>query len=77
MRDHVGGFTRFSVDFTGHRAEEVEIVVLVDNRFDYDRCPLHLEYFDWYHFGGIARPAELHRLADPWIESLTVTTEDV
>ncbi len=62
MRDHVGGFTRFPVDFKGRRAEEAEIVVLVDNRFDYDRCPLHLEYFDWYHFGGIARPVELHRL---------------
>jgi len=77
MRDHVGGFTRFSMDFTGSRAEEVDIVVLVDNRFDYDRCPLHLEYFDWYHYGGIARPVELHQLADPWIERLTVTTEDV
>ncbi len=77
MRDHVGGFTRFSVDFTGHTAEEAEIVVLVDNRFDYGRCPLHLEYFDWYHFGGIARPVELHWLADPWIEGLTVTTESI
>lgn len=77
MRDHVGGFTRFCVDFTGRVNEEVEIVVLVDNRFDYDRCPLHLEYFDWYHYGGIARPVELHRLADPWIERLTVITEDV
>ena len=77
MRDHVGGFTRFSVDFTGRRAEEAEIVVLVDNSFDYHRCPLHLEYFDWYHFGGIARPVELHQLADPWIERLTVTTESI
>jgi beta-glucuronidase len=77
MRDHVGGFTRFCVDFAGRGGSEVEIVVLVDNRFDYGRCPLHLEYFDWYHYGGITRPVELHRLADPWIEHLTIVTVDV
>jgi len=46
--DHVGGFTRFGVDFEQGGAGEVEVVVLVDNRFNYERCPLHLDYFDWY-----------------------------
>ncbi|MFP4107039.1 MAG: glycoside hydrolase family 2 protein [Phycisphaerae bacterium] len=74
--DHVGGFTRFHLDFTPQTLGEVEIVVLVDNRLDYERCPLHLHYFDWYHFGGIARGAELHRLGDTWIDAVRVTTTD-
>jgi beta-glucuronidase len=81
LRDHVGGFTRFAADVPGdageRRSAEVAVVVLVDNRFDYDRCPLHLDYFDWYHFGGIARPVELHRLGEAWIDALRVVTEEV
>ena len=61
--DHVGGFTRFAADWIGQPGES-ELVVLVDNRFDWERCPLHLEYFDWYHYGGITRPVELQRLGD-------------
>ena len=52
LRDHAGGFTRFAADLTGHQPGEIEIVVLVDNRIDYARSPLHFEYFDWYHYGG-------------------------
>jgi len=73
--DHAGGFTRFPMDFEA-RAGEVEIVVLVDNRFNYERCPLHVGYFDWYQYGGIARGAELHSPQDPFIESLSVATSD-
>jgi len=77
VRDHVGGFTRFTADFPTPPSGEAEIVVLVDNRFSYQRCPLHLDYFDWYHYGGIARGVELHGLTDPWIERLEVVTTDV
>jgi beta-glucuronidase len=77
LRDHAGGFTRFAADVVGHQAGETDVVVLVDNRFDYERCPLHQEYFDWYHYGGIARSAELHRLGKRWIDRLRVVTEDV
>lgn len=76
LRDHVGGFTRFGADLVGLAAGQAEIVVLVDNRFDYQRCPLHLEYFDWYHYGGIARGAALHRLGQVWVDGLKVVTED-
>jgi beta-glucuronidase len=75
--DHLGGFTQFSADFTPEGPGEVEIVVLVDNRIDYDRCPLHLDYFDWYHFGGLSRGAELHRLGELNINSVRVTTESI
>ena len=73
---HVGGFTRFGLDVVGFEPGVKELVVLVDNRIDYQRCPLHLEYFDWYHYGGIARGAELHRLGKAWIEAVRVRTED-
>lgn len=76
LGDHVGGFTRFGLDITGHKPGETEIVVLADNRLDYARCPLHLEYFDWYHYGGIARGAELHRLGEAWIERVRCVTTD-
>lgn len=76
LRDHVGGFTRFAADIVDHPAGEIDVVLLVDNRFDYDRCPLHLEFFDWYHYGGIARLVELHHLGETWIDALRVVTED-
>jgi beta-glucuronidase len=74
LAEHVGGFTRFEVDITDHAPGEVELVVLVDNRFNAERCPLHLPYFDWYHFGGITRPVTLQRLGALWIDNLTVRT---
>lgn len=76
LADHVGGFTRFHVDFSPCRAGEIEIVILVDNRLDPERCPLHRGYYDWYHFGGITRGVELHRLGELWIDSVQVTTID-
>jgi beta-glucuronidase len=76
IRDHVGGFTSFAADLAGLPPGEVELTVLVDNRLDYRRCPLHLDYFDWYHHGGICRAAEVHRLGRLWIDRLEVTTLD-
>ncbi|HEU5130157.1 MAG TPA: glycoside hydrolase family 2 TIM barrel-domain containing protein [Glycomyces sp.] len=75
VRDHAGGFTAFTADVGRAEAGTAELVVLVDNRIG-PRSPLHMEHFDWYHFGGIARGAELHRLPETWIEALRVTTED-
>ena len=77
LRDHAGGFTRFAVDLVGYPEGEVEIVVLVDNRIDPQRSPLHLDYFDWYHYGGIARSVELQRLGMLWIDELRVVTDSI
>lgn len=77
VRDHAGGFTRFAADFVPDRVGECEIIIFVDNRFNYRRSPLHMEYYDWYHYGGIARGAELHQLGPLWIESVRVTTTDL
>ncbi len=73
--EHVGGFTRFNVDLPEQDPGEVEFIVLVDNRFDIERCPLHMPHFDWYQYGGISRPVELHRLGRVWIDSLRAVTE--
>ena len=75
--DHAGGFTRFHVDLPDLEAGEVALVVLVDNRFDLERCPLHMAHFDWYQYGGISRPVELHRLGELWIESVRAVTESI
>ncbi|MCJ7549259.1 MAG: hypothetical protein MUQ30_06230 [Anaerolineae bacterium] len=77
LQDHAGGFTRFAVDVRGHEAGTAELVILVDNRFDYERSPLHHETFDWYHYGGIARGAELHRLGQHWIDAVQVVTRSI
>ncbi|WP_100444655.1 glycoside hydrolase family 2 TIM barrel-domain containing protein [Glycomyces xiaoerkulensis] len=77
VREHAGGFTRFFAEVEDAEAGWAEVVVLVDNRFDDSRSPLHLDYFDWYHFGGITRGVELHRLGEVRIDGLRVLTEDV
>ncbi len=76
LYDHIGGFTQFRTPTVYLEPGAVEIVILVDNRLDYARTPLHLDYFDWYHFGGIARGVELHQLGSVWIDNVRVITED-
>jgi hypothetical protein len=50
--------------------------VLVDNRFDFERSPLHLDYCDWYHYGGTTPGAAVRRLGARWIEIMNVETRD-
>lgn len=77
LGDHAGGFTQFHVDITDQPASQAELIVLVDNQFNFQRSPLHLDYFDWYHYGGITRAVELHRLGTQWVNSVRVVTEDI
>lgn len=71
---HGGGFTRFSADFVLDRPGEVELVVLLDNRFDPKRSPLHQEKFDWYQYGGLTRSSELHELPSLSIDRVELRT---
>lgn len=75
--DHVGGFTQFAIDWPDAPEGESELVILADNRLDYQRCPLHLDYFDWYHYGGITRGVEVHDLGKAWIDSAVARTADL
>jgi len=76
LGEHVGGHSPFSVEITGFNPGGHELVVLADNRFDYESNPLHHEHFDWYQFGGIPGSVTLEALADVWIEHLAVRTLD-
>ncbi len=78
---HAGGFTRFHHDIdlqdlaTAPRGE-LELVILVDNAFS-ARSPLHLEHFDWYHYGGLSRGVRLQRLGRTHIERVRARTLDL
>lgn len=76
LREHIGGFTRFHADFQAAEAGEYDLVILVDNRLDWARCPLHLDYFDWYNYGGISRGVWLTRLPETAIDRVWITTRD-
>lgn len=71
---HEGGFTQFGFDFTVERGGPTDIVLYVDNRINYDECPIHLDYFDWHHFGGITRGCVLQELPDVRIENTRFVT---
>ncbi|MFP4107038.1 MAG: glycoside hydrolase family 2 protein [Phycisphaerae bacterium] len=75
LGDHDGGWTNFSMDFTPAGDGRAEIVVLVDNRFT-DRSPMHVDFYDWYHYGGLAGGVELHRLDELRIDAIRIITTD-
>jgi beta-glucuronidase len=75
---HAGGFTRFYHDIEAEHLlgpSSLELVLVVDNAFS-PRSPLHLEHFDWYHYGGLTRGVRLHRLGRTYIESVEAHTID-
>lgn len=72
--EHACGYAPFTVELPPESFANRELTVLVDNRFDFDRVPMHLDYFDFYQYGGIIRDVALHILPveDFWIESVQV-----
>ena len=74
LGEHVGGFVPFAFDFELQSAGWVVLVVMVDNRINYEQNPLHLPYFDWYHYGGIARSVSVHHLGACWVEDVRIAT---
>lgn len=54
------GYAPFEVRIPASTTSKRELVVLVDNRFDFERVPMHEEYFDFYQYGGIIRDVSLH-----------------
>jgi beta-glucuronidase len=76
---HSGGFTRFHHDTELDDSvadAPIELVILVDNAFS-PRSPLHLEHFDWYHYGGLSRGVRVHVLGRTFIDRLRVSTVDL
>jgi beta-glucuronidase len=80
LGEHHGGFTRFSFDIRDREPGEYALIALIDNRvgggLSDAPCPLHLDYFDWRHYGGLSRGVELHRLGGLWLDDVRVTTTD-
>ncbi|MCC6682939.1 MAG: hypothetical protein IT445_18730 [Phycisphaeraceae bacterium] len=54
-----------------------EIIVLVDNRIDPRRSPLHLDNCDWYHYGGIARSVCLVEAPEVSIDAVRIHTQNI
>lgn len=74
--EHFCGYTPFTVRVPLAANPERELVVLVENRFDFDRIPMHEPFFDFYQYGGIIRPVWLHLLPETWIEELKIDATD-
>jgi len=75
--EQYAAYTPFQCDLPPAVKSERELVVMVCNRFDYERYKLHENYFDFYAYGGIFRDVELQQLpAGPLIEWVGVDTLD-
>lgn len=62
LKEHACGYAPFTVIVPASDKAERELIVLADNRYDFDRVPMHEEYFDFYQYGGIIRPVALRVL---------------
>lgn len=71
------GYTPFEVVMDAVEAGWHEVWVLVDNRYQSERSPMHEEYYDFYQWGGITRGVWLHELPDVAIEYVEVRTIDL
>lgn len=54
-----------------------ELVLVIDNRFDFARVPLFSQYYDFYAYGGIYREVEIHRLGDWNFDRVSVRTQNL
>lgn len=75
LREHRCGYAPFSVTVPPAEHTRRTLTVLVDNRFDAARLPMHEEKFDFYQYGGILRDVTCHVLpaAAPHLERVHVT----
>ncbi len=75
--DNACAYTPFRCAVPPSDQAERTVTVVVDNRFDPQRAPLHEEFFDFYQYGGILRSAALHELPARWLDHVKVETLDV
>ena len=77
VTEHYAAYTPFQCELPPAAKAERELVVMVCNRFDYERYPLHENFFDFYAYGGIFRDVELQQLSEgALIEWVGVDTLD-
>lgn len=75
VAEHACGYAPFEAEVPVSGQTERELLVLVDNRFDPARVPMHRPHFDFYQYGGILRDVTLHLLPEAgfWIDTVQVT----
>ena len=69
-------YSGFTVAVPPSEKRERELVVAIDNRFEFARVPLQEQYFDFYGYGGIYRSVELSELPAKSLRRVEVTTVD-
>jgi beta-glucuronidase len=74
---HIGTYTPFELTVPASSQVLREIVVVTDNRYDYDNNPLHENFFDFYNYGGIIRQVWLEELPSNPIRQVQVITDDL
>lgn len=78
LEENACGYAPLSVSVPAADREVRELIVLVDNRFDFERVPMHEEYFDFYQYGGILRSVTLRMLPvnGPWLRSVQISATE-
>jgi beta-glucuronidase len=76
LRQHHGAFTAIEIDLPEVKTGTHELIIAADNRFDGVNRPLHMDYFDWYSYGGIIRPVYLKPYRQVLIERINPVTQD-
>lgn len=74
---HGCGYAKFFRTWQNVEPGEHILTVLVDNRFDFNRIPLHEIYFDFYQWGGITRSVWMHEIPAQHIASVRVETLNI
>ncbi|MDP0495272.1 MAG: glycoside hydrolase family 2 TIM barrel-domain containing protein [Verrucomicrobiota bacterium JB024] len=69
------GYAPVHVEVPSCQKYQRELLVLVDNRFNFEQAPMHEPFFDFYQYGGIIRGVSLRILPEsgPWIRAVRVT----
>ncbi|MBC2593801.1 beta-galactosidase [Ruficoccus amylovorans] len=75
LRENACGYEPMRVSIPPSPHSLRELLVLVDNRFNFEITPMHEPYFDFYQYGGILREVKLRIRPPegPWLEDIRVT----
>lgn len=77
IKEHQCGFSGFWADVPASENATRDVRVVVDNRYNFERTPMHEEFFDFYQWGGIIRRVSLHEIPDVFIHNVMITTKNV
>lgn len=64
LTEHHNGYAPFDVELPVADNEQRSLTVVVDNRYNFERTPMHEEFFDFYQYGGILREVTVEWLPE-------------